>query len=230
VGMGPTRGARRKMGSPRRQPCEPRPVQVRYETILTSGEYVTRQAWRQATLGRCPLHPDEPCGVSRHGTYARVEPPGALVARFYCRRGQTTFSLLPDCLASRLSSSQDEVEQVVVAAEGARSQEEVAAALRPDISLPSALRWLRRRLGPVRATVLALVTMVPALQGVPAQLRALRRTLGSTRALVALRGLAAKHLHLLAPPIGFGPRPRAGGRKRRRSQQQTGPAPPRLVR
>jgi hypothetical protein len=183
-----------------------RPVQLRFETQLTSTEYVTRQAWGQAMLVQCPLHPRGACGVSRHGTYDRVEPPGARVVRYYCRAGHTTFSLRPDCLASRLSSSQDEVEQVVVAAEQAPSQEVAAARLRPDIGLQGALRWLRRRLGPVRTTVLALVTLVPALMGSPAQLRSVRRALGTDRALVALRGIADTHLRVLPPPIGFGPR------------------------
>lgn len=205
-------------------------MQLRFETQLTSTEYVTRQAWRQATLERCPLHPREACGVSRHGAYDRVEPPGARVVRFYCRAGQTTFSLLPDCLAARLSSSQDEVEQVVVAAEKARSLEIAAAKLRPDIELPGALRWLRRRLGPVRATVLALVTLVPSLQGLPAQLVSVRRALGTKRALVAIRSIADAHLRVLAPPIGFGPRLGARRRKRRRVQQETGPDPPAPVR
>ena len=152
------------------------------------------------------------------------------MARFYCRAGRTTFSLLPDCLASRLSSSQDEVEQVVVVAEEARSQEIAAAKLRPDIGLTGALRWLRRRLGPVRATVLAVVTLVPGLMGLPAQLGAVRRELGTDRALVAMRRLAEKHLGVLGPPIGFGPRPGSPRRKRRRGQQETGPDPPALVR
>src|SRR5215813_2143055 len=77
----------------------PRPVQLRHPTALTSDQYVTEQAWRTATLERCPLHPEESCGFARHTTYSRVEPPGMQVARYYCRRGHTTFSLLPDCLA-----------------------------------------------------------------------------------------------------------------------------------
>lgn len=205
-------------------------MQLRFDTQLTSTEYVTRQAWGQATLERCPLHPRKACGVSRHGTYDRAEPPGARVARFYCRAGRTTFSLLPDCLSSRLSSSQEEVEQVVVAAEEAPSQEIAAARLRPDIGVAGALRWLRRRLGPVRATVLALVTLVPALQGVPARVVSVRDALGTKRALVALRTIAEEQLRVLGPPIGFGPRPGARRRKRRRLQQETGPDPPALVR
>lgn len=205
-------------------------MQLRFATQLTSTEYVTRQGWREATLTRCPLHPRQGCGVSRHGTYVRVEPPGTRVARFYCAVGRTTFSMLPDCLASRLSSSQDEVEQVVVAAEEARSQEAAAAALRPDIGLTGAVRWLRRRRGPVRATVLALVTLVPALHGSPARLVSVRRKLGTKRALVAIRAMAEKQLRVLAPPVGLGPRPGAPRRKRRRLQQETGPDPPASVR
>jgi hypothetical protein len=159
-----------------------------------------------------------------------VEPPGARVARFYCRSGQTTFSLLPDCLASRLSSSQDEVEQVVVAAEQARSQESAASALRPDISLSSALRWLRRRLGPMRATLLALVTLLPGVLGSRAQLGSVRQALGTQRALVGLRATAEQYLPVLGPPVGFGPRPNAPRRKRQRLQQETGPDPPTPVR
>jgi hypothetical protein len=37
------------------------------------------------------------------------------VARWYCPTGHTTFSLLPDCLASRLSGTLDADEEVVAA-------------------------------------------------------------------------------------------------------------------
>jgi len=201
-------------------------VQLRFETQLTSTEYVTRQAWREATLARCPLHPREACGVSRHGTYSRVEPPGTRVARFYCRSGKATFSLLPDGLASRLSGSQDEVEQVVVAVEQAPSQEVAAAALRPDITLTAALRWVRRRLVPVRMTVLALVTLLPGRLGSQARLASVRRALGTDRALVAFRQIAGEHLGALGPPVGFGPRPGVCRPKRRGHQQETGTDPP----
>lgn len=117
-------------------------MQLRQKTQLTSHEYVTGRAWRLATLERCPLHPAGGCTLTRHGTYRRVEPPGTEVARFYCRRGRTTFSLLPDCLSSRLSGSLDEVEQVVAAVEAGPTLEAAAAKVRPDIALPGALRWV----------------------------------------------------------------------------------------
>jgi hypothetical protein len=53
------------------------------------------------------------CGFARHGTYARVSPPGTLIARWYCPEGHRTFSLLPDWFAARLSGQLCEVEAVV---------------------------------------------------------------------------------------------------------------------
>ena len=58
----------------------------------------------------------------------------------------TTFSLLPDCLAAKLPGSLEELEQVLSAVEEAPSLEAAADKLRPDILLPGALRWVRRRL------------------------------------------------------------------------------------
>jgi hypothetical protein len=150
----------------------------------------------------------------------------AQIARYYCPQGQTTFSLLPDCLASRLTGSLDEVEQVVVAAEQAPSQERAAAALRPDITLPAALRWMRRRLLPVRATLVAMVTLLPELMGLPPVLTDLRGHLGASRALVALREKASVHLSALGPPVGLGPRPHTRIPKRGSRQHKTGTDPP----
>jgi hypothetical protein len=115
-------------------------VQLRFETSFTSKEYVTHQAWRDATLERCPLHPAGGCSFARHGTYERVNPPGTQVPRWYCPEGHCTFSLLADCFAARLSGSLQEVEAVVVAAEQAASREAAADELRLDIELPGALR------------------------------------------------------------------------------------------
>lgn len=201
-------------------------VQVQYETEFTSSEYVSRQGWRGARLERCPLHPGGGCRFHRHGTYSRVEPPGALITRYYCRKGQTTFSLLPDCLACRLSSSLDEIEQVVVGAEGAASQEEAAARLRPDIELPGALRWMRRRLRAVQVTLVTVATLLPGRLGEVLRLISVRAHLGQGRALVALRRLCAAHLQALLPPVGLSPRPLLTGTKRRGRQQETGRDPP----
>jgi hypothetical protein len=86
------------------------------------------------------------------------------VARYCCPAAHTSFSLLPDFLAARPPGYLDEVERVVAAVEAAPSVQGAADELRPDIELPGARRWVRRRLGPVRAALLALVTIVPGVQ------------------------------------------------------------------
>ena len=68
------------------------------------------------------------------------------VARWYCLQSRTTFSLLPDCLATRLPGTLDALETVVAHAERSRSLTATAKALRRDaIDLPGAIRWVRRR-------------------------------------------------------------------------------------
>ena len=101
-------------------------MQLRYETGLTSEEYVKTEAWRDARLERCPNHPHGGCSVASHGTYERKTPPGARVPRWYCRESHTTIGLLADCLAARLPGTLDALEAVVVVAEEAGSLEEAA--------------------------------------------------------------------------------------------------------
>jgi hypothetical protein len=202
-------------------------VQLRHATTLTSNDYVTRQAWREASLDRCPAHARGGCGFHRNGSYPRVEPPGMRVARCYCPTAQTTWSLLPDCLASRLSSDLAEVEQVVTGAEAGAPVEAVAAAVRPDITLPSAVRWVRRRTLPVRAALMAVVTLLPGhFAGVTPTITALGPVVRTTPVLVGLRAQAATHLAALPPPLGFGPRRQPWQRWGRRRQHGTGPDPP----
>ena len=136
-----------------------------------------------------------------------------------------TFSLLPDFLSSRLSGELAEVEAVVLAVESARSVEAAADRLRPEIELPGAVRWVRRRLGPVRSVLMVLVTMLPELFDCAPELSALRARIGSEQALVALRGMAEGQLQSLRHPIGFLP-PQAGGRPRGGARQhETGADP-----
>src|SRR2546428_7726435 len=87
------------------------------------------------------------------------------IARYYCPTAHETFSLLPDGLASRFPGDLDDLERVVAHVEAARSIEAAADQLRPDIVLPSAVRWVRRRLTLVRTTLLAIVTLLPDLGG-----------------------------------------------------------------
>lgn len=210
-------------------PVRARPVQLRFHTGLTSEEYVRAKAWRKARLDRCPVHPGGGCGFARHGTYRRLLPPGTRVTRYYCPRGQKSFSLLPDCLASRLPGTLAEVEQVVTTADEASSLWEAALRLRPDItSLMSAVRWVRRRVGGVRAALSAVVGLMPQLfVGIEPTLAALRQALGTAGVLVELRHIAADHLHALPSPVGFCPRPARRSPRLHRHQHSMGPDPPR---
>jgi hypothetical protein len=202
-------------------------VQLRFRTGLTSEEYVRQEAWRFASLERCPVHPEGRCGVARHGTYQRKSPEGVLVPRWYCREGHLTISLLPDFAASRLSSSLDEVERVSGAVEAATSLEAAASELRPDIELPGAVRWTRRRVRAVRTTLVTAVGLLPGvLAGVELNVQSFRAALGADRALLALREAASLHLPQLPPPVGFGPRPVPRRRGLARFQHKPGPDPP----
>jgi hypothetical protein len=128
------------------------------------------------------------------------------IARYYCPTAHETFSLLPDCLASHFPGELDAIEHVVASIETARSVEAAADVLRPDITLPSAVRWVRRRLAPVRRALLAVVTLLPDLFTGDARLLAVRLALTTPSALVALRTHAAPHLTTLPTPLGFQPR------------------------
>jgi hypothetical protein len=202
-------------------------VQHRFATGLTSEEYVRQKAWLSATLERCPVHPRGGCGIARHGTYERKEPAGVRIPRWYCAKGHVTVSLLPDFAASRLSSSLDEVEQVAVGVAAATSLERAASTLRPDIELPGAVRWTRRRASAVRATLVTVVGLLPGvLAGVELTIPSFRAALSVERVLPALREVAASQLLHLPPPVGFGPRSRARSRASVASQHEAGPDPP----
>lgn len=212
------------MGSPRLQPREPWPVQLRL-VGHTSATYVAEEGWRKARLEVCPLHGDRSCGFSRHGSYERVEPPGTRIARFRCPAGRLTFSLLPDFLASRLSGTLDEVEEVVCRTEAARSVESAGDELRPDIEFPGRVRWVRRRLSAVRLVLVALVTLMPERLPVAPELSAVRAHLGSEHALEMLRGEAQEHLARLRSPLGFLPPPWGGGPRGGHRQHEMGADP-----
>lgn len=148
------------------------------------------------------------------------------MARWYCPEAHLSFSLLPDCLSSRLGGSLDEAERAVALSESI-GVESAAQALRVgEVELPGALRWLRRRRRGVRAAVLALITAMPGRLGTVPELKALRSVLRTERALVALREIGAAYLHALAPPVGF----RAADPRRASGepplQHKTGPDPP----
>jgi hypothetical protein len=204
-------------------------VQLRFACELTGTEYVSQQAWQQASLPCCPLHSNGGCGFARHGTYARAAPPGTRVARWYCRSGHRTFSLLPDCLAARLPGTLSEVEAVVCAVEQAPSLEAACRELRPDIELPGVLRWVRRRVRAVHAALRALKGLWPERFACAPTLLAFAACLEVADVLPALRAVGAPFLHELPSPLGFRPRRRPGGGFGRRPQHRAGPDPPRLA-
>ena len=204
------------------------PVQLRFHSGHTSSDYVTLQLWRSASLSRCPLHPKGGCGFARHGTYARVDPPGTRIARWYCRQGHSTFSLLPDHLAARFPGTLAQIEEVVAVVENAPSLEAAANTLRTDdVTLATALRWIRRRLHLVRINLIAVVSLLPDLfLGTAPSIHAFRLLLGAESALVALREITASHLAALSRPLGLRPPQGAGGGHERLLQQRKGPDPP----
>jgi hypothetical protein len=197
-------------------------VQLRDPSSLTSEAYVAQQAWHNASLRGCPRHPTGGCGFARHGTYPRQTPAGMRIARYYCPTAHETFSLLPDCLASRFPGDLDDLERVVAQVEAARSIEAAADQLRPDTVLPSAIRWVRRRLTLVRATLLAIVTLLPDRCGGDAHLGAVRVALATSHALVALRTRAASLLSALPRPLGFARQVRVRDGRQMRRQHHLG--------
>lgn len=202
-------------------------VQLRFTTGLTSEEYVRQEGWRSATLERCPDHPEGGCGFARHTAYSRVEPPGCLIARWYCPKSRRTFSLLPNCLSSRLRGSLEEVEQVAAMVDETASMEAAADLARPDIQLPGAVRWTRLRGNAVHAVLSILIGLLADdLAGVTPTVSSIRSRLGAEPALPLLRDIAADHLHALPPPLGFGPRLQRRWRHGAANQQEAGPDPP----
>ena len=182
-------------------------MQLRYKTGLTGEEYVRAQAWRAASLGRCPNHPHGGCSLARHGTYTRKTPRGTHIARWYCPESHTTFSLLPDCLAARLPGELDELEAVVAHAEQAPSLAAAANALRRDaVELPGAMRWVERRVRLVHHVVSIVIGLLPEpLARCIAEMGAVRARLETDAALRALRTLVAQQLPVLPAPLGFHP-------------------------
>lgn len=210
-------------------------VQLRLATELTFEQYVTARAWRWATLSRCPLCSSGQCRLERHGTYMRKVPAVAYVTRYWCPRQRTSFGLLPDFYASRMPGTLDDLQ--AVAALGEQTTVEAAAeALRPGdvddaITLPCAVRWVRRRQKRVRAMLVAVMGLLPALfSDCRATVASFRARLETATVLVALRGICQVHLHALPRPLGLVPPPDRRRWQLWRIQQSMGPDPPRLRR
>ena len=203
-------------------------MQLRYETGLTGEQYVKAEAWRAASLERCPNHPHGGCSLARHGTYTRKTPRGAQIARWYCRDSHTTFSLLPDCLAVRFPGELDTLEAVVAHAEQAPSLAAAANALRRDaVELPGAMRWVERRVRLVHHVLSIVIGLLPEpLARCVAEMGAVRTRLETDTALRALRTLVAEQLPVLPAPLGFRPHRLGTTNRNRAHQHNMGPDPP----
>jgi len=127
------------------------------------------------------------------------------ITRYYCPTAHETFSLLPDCLASRFPGTLEAMEHVVAHVEAQHIRHGFHAAGAFDVGWTSAVRWVRRRLRVVRATLVTVVTLLPALMGVAAQVIAVRTALDTDQALVRLRTEVDAALHAVPRPLGFAP-------------------------
>lgn len=190
-------------------------VQLEWSCPLSDERYVTDRAWEGAILDTCPFHPAGGCGLEKLGTYERLAPAGVRVPRWWCPRQRASISLLPSFLAARFSGTLARVEDAVAAVEQAGSIAAAVDVVRPPdvedaVGLVAAQRWLRRRVAAVRAALLAIATLMPErFAGVAPTLAGFREALGASRVLVALRAIAARHLHALPVPLGL--RARAAG-------------------
>ena len=202
-------------------------MQIRYATDLSAEQYVQQQAWQTATLNHCPLHPQGGCGFCKNGSYRRKIPDGAKIARWYCADGHMSFSLLPDCLASRLSGSLIEVEDVLTKVKNSHSKEAAADHIRIDILLPGALRWIRRRIFLVKASLSMLIQLLPGLfADCHLSILSFQSVLNVDYVLPQLRQVASSYLSVLPPPLGFGPLPETKKSKKTHRQHSTGTDPP----
>lgn len=186
---------------------------VSLRTMSSAECYVANQEWRAARLPVCPLHPQGGCSFARHGSYPRVTPPGLRVARWYCPEGHRTFSLLPDFLAARLPGLLETIEACVAVVQSGSSMESAADLIRgPEVTLPGAIRWLRRRVQAVRTAIGVIAHLMPDLPiGIEAGfLHRLRRSLPTTV------------LAFVPAPLGFGVRRQIGDVH---DQHEVGPDP-----
>jgi hypothetical protein len=184
-------------------------MQIPLRTRSTADAYIEKCEWHDAYLATCPLHPAGGCSFARHGTYGRVTPRGLRIARWYCPEGHRTFSRLPDFLAARFPGLLASIDDTITVASSAKSMEAAADALRgPDISLPGAVRWLRRRIHAAQAGLDAVKRVLP--RNLPIGLLAgdLARRISSEpgHRLSELRQLLPPQvLNCIPAPLGFLP-------------------------
>ena len=116
----------------------------------------------------------------------------------------------------------------MAAVESASSIEAAADALRADdVTLTTAVRWIRRRLRLVRINLTAVVSLLPDLcVGIAPTIHGFGRLFCAGSVLVGLRDATALHLAGLSRPLGFRPPVGQGGGRKNPIQQCMGPDPP----
>lgn len=143
-----------------------------------------------------------------------------------------TFSLLPDFLAAGVKGSLAAIAEVAAAVEAGPSVEAVASALRPDVGLVAAVRWVQRREVWFAEGVTVARGVLGELRGVQPVPSEVAEALGVMAAgvLGLLRIKMAPCLGLVAHPTGLCPRwlVRAliEGRINRIRGQRSRPRPP----
>ena len=200
-------------------------MQLLFPRDCTSEEYLKGKIWLKVDPPACPFckapsgdGKPEPCGLIRHGVYARVEPEGTLIRRFRCPRTGRTVSLLPTFLLSHCRGRVKPVEDLAVKVESRQREQRrrtgkrlpqfaLAEWLRPEVGLAGGVRWLRPRLRVVRLFLLGVRSLYP--QHCPPSPQAgvseFRVLFGTGRVLAELRRLAECELHGLPRPLGLGP-------------------------
>ena len=200
-------------------------MQIPLRTQSSVEAYIANREWRAVRLLACPLHPSGGCSFARHGSYPRATPHGLRIARWYCPEGHRTFSLLPDFLAAGLPGLLASIEDIVVAVFSAKSMEAAADALRGiDVTLPSAIRWLQRRIRAVQAVLAAVSGVVPRTPIIAVARSSMSQIgFGQGHVLLGLRrSLSPLLLSSLPVPLGFQPSQRAP-RSSRSRQHDMGP-------
>jgi hypothetical protein len=115
----------------------------------------------------------------------------------------------------------------LIRVENAPSQEAAADHIRIDIELPGALRWIRRRISLVKASLSMLIQLLPELfADCHPGILAFQSVLKVDYVLPQLRQVAGSYLSVLPPPLGFGPLPETKKSKKCYRQHSTGTDPP----
>jgi len=108
--------------------------------------------------------------------------------------------------------------------ENSPSQEAAADHIRIDILLPGALRWIRRRIFLVKASLRMLIQLLPGLfADCHLSILSFQSVLNVDYVLPQLRQVASSYLSVLPPPLGFRPLPES---KKTHRQHSTGTDPP----